>query len=86
MKNNHKFRILVINPGSTSTKISIFEDENETFSRSINHSKLEMEPFARVWDQYEFRKKLIKECLEDAKMKPETLTAVVGRGGFSVRW
>jgi butyrate kinase len=82
MNKNSKFRILVINPGSTSTKISVFEDENETFSRSINHSKLELEPFARVWDQYEFRKKLIKECLEDAKMKPETLTAVVGRGGL----
>lgn len=82
MNKANKFRILVINPGSTSTKISVFEDETETFSRSINHSKLELEPFARVWDQYEFRKKLIKECLEDAKMKPETLTAVVGRGGL----
>jgi len=82
MSKTNKFRILVINPGSTSTKISVFEDETETFSRSINHSKLELEPFARVWDQYEFRKKLIKECLEDAKMKHETLTAVVGRGGL----
>lgn len=82
MADNKRFRILVINPGSTSTKISVFEDEVETFSRTINHSKLELEPFARVWDQYEFRKKLIKECLEDAKMKSETLTAVVGRGGL----
>jgi len=72
----------VINPGSTSTKISVFEDETEVFSRSINHSKLELEPFARVWDQYEFRKKLIKEALEDAKLKPEKLSAVVGRGGL----
>ncbi len=72
----------MINPGSTSTKISVFEDETEVFSRSINHSKLELEPFARVWDQYEFRKKLIKEALEDAKLKPEKLSAVVGRGGL----
>jgi len=77
-----KFRILVINPGSTSTKISVFEDEDEVFSNSINHSKLELESFARVWDQYEFRKKLIKEALEDAKLKPEKLSAVVGRGGL----
>ena len=82
MRDNKKFRILVINPGSTSTKIAVFEDEEEVFSRSINHSKLELEPFARVWDQYEFRKKLIKEALEDAKLKPEKLSAVVGRGGL----
>ena len=77
-----KYRILVINPGSTSTKIAVFEEEEQVFSRSINHSKLELEPFARVWDQYEFRKKLIKEALEDAGMKPESLSAVVGRGGL----
>ena len=82
MSKSNKFRILVINPGSTSTKISVFEDETEVFSRSINHSKLELEPFARVWDQYEFRKKLIKEALEDARQKPEKLSAVVGRGGL----
>jgi butyrate kinase len=82
MRKNNKFRILVINPGSTSTKIAVFEEEEQIFSRSINHSKLELEPFVRVWDQYEFRKKLIKEALEDAKMKPETLSAVVGRGGL----
>ena len=82
MGKNKKIRILVINPGSTSTKISVFEDEDEIFSRSINHSKLELEPFARVWDQYEFREKLIKEALEDAKLKPEKLSAVVGRGGL----
>ena len=82
MSKSRKFRILAINPGSTSTKISVFEDETEVFSRSINHSKLELEPFARVWDQYEFRKKLIKEALEDAKLRPEKLSAVVGRGGL----
>lgn len=82
MSDNKKFRILVINPGSTSTKVSIFENENEVFSRSISHSKLELEPFGRVWDQYEFRKRLIKELLEDTGVKPETLSAVVGRGGL----
>ncbi len=82
MTNAQKSRILVINPGSTSTKVSIFENENEVFTRSISHSKLELEPFKRVWDQYEFRKKLIKELLEDAKVRPETLSVVVGRGGL----
>ncbi|UCB53633.1 MAG: butyrate kinase [Candidatus Zixiibacteriota bacterium] len=82
MAKSKKFRILVINPGSTSTKIAVFEDEKQVFTRSINHSKLELEPFARVWDQYEFRKKLIKEALEDARLKPDELSAVVGRGGL----
>lgn len=82
MSKNGKFRILVINPGSTSTKIAIFEDDQQIFSRSISHSKLELEPFARVWDQYEFRKRLIKEALEDAGARPEQLSAVVGRGGL----
>ena len=82
MSKPDKFRILVINPGSTSTKVSIFENENEVLTRSISHSKLELEPFRRVWDQYEFRKRLIKELLEDTHVKPQTLSAVVGRGGL----
>lgn len=82
MNKTKKLRILVINPGSTSTKIAVFEDEKQVFSRSIEHSKLELEPFERVWDQYEFRKRLIKEALEDAGMKGEQLSAVVGRGGL----
>jgi butyrate kinase len=82
MADRQKFRILVINPGSTSTKVSIFENEDEVFTRSISHSKLELEPFKRVWGQYEFRKRLIKELLEDAKVKPDSLSAVVGRGGL----
>ncbi len=82
MSDNKKFRILVINPGSTSTKVSIFENDKEVFTRTISHSKLELEPFRRVWDQYEFRKRLIKELLEDTHVKPETLSAVVARGGL----
>jgi butyrate kinase len=82
MNKKNSFRILVINPGSTSTKVSIFEDEKELFGKAISHSKLELEPFKRVWDQYEFRKKLIKDLLEEYEIKPETLSAVVGRGGL----
>ena len=82
MNKKNSFRILVINPGSTSTKVSIFEDEKELFGKTISHSKLELEPFKRIWDQYEFRKRLIKELLEDHEIKPSTLSAVVGRGGL----
>lgn len=79
---NQKFKILVINPGSTSTKISVFENEKELFKNTIHHSKLELEPFKRVWDQYEFRKKLIKELLEAHNINPKSFSAVVGRGGL----
>ncbi len=79
---NQKFKILVINPGSTSTKISVFENEKELFKNIIHHSKLELEPFKRVWDQYEFRKKLIKELLEAHNINPKSFSAVVGRGGL----
>jgi butyrate kinase len=77
-----KFKILVINPGSTSTKVSIFENETELFSENITHSKLELEPYKRIWDQYEFRKKLIKELLEEKGIKPREFSAVVARGGL----
>ena len=82
MNKNIKFRILVINPGSTSTKISVFENEKELFKNTISHGKLELEPFKRVWDQYEFRKKLIKDLLEENNIDPKSLSAVVGRGGL----
>ncbi len=77
-----KYKILTINPGSTSTKVSVFENEDEIIGTSISHSRLELEPFERVWDQYEFRKKLIKELLEENGIKPSDLSAVVGRGGL----
>ncbi|MCP4632678.1 MAG: butyrate kinase [candidate division Zixibacteria bacterium] len=80
MSDNYK--ILVINPGSTSTKVSVFENEKESIGTSISHSRLELEPFERIWDQYEFRKKLIKELLEENNISPEELSAVVGRGGL----
>ncbi|PJA26719.1 MAG: butyrate kinase, partial [candidate division Zixibacteria bacterium CG_4_9_14_3_um_filter_46_8] len=77
-----RFKILVINPGSTSTKVSIFENDLELFGTIISHSRLELEPYERVWDQYEFRKRLIRETLEKHDIKPRELSAVVGRGGL----
>ena len=79
---DRKFKILAINPGSTSTKVSIFENESELFSESISHSRLELDVFERVWDQYEFRKQMIKDLLEEHGIRPRELSAVVGRGGL----
>jgi len=76
------FKILVINPGSTSTKIGLFENEKLIFEETIRHSRFEIDGFNRIWDQYEFRKNLILELLQDRGFELGSLSAVVGRGGL----
>ena len=61
-------KILVINPGSTSTKISIFEDSNEVFTQEIAHSKKDLDEFKTVYDQEELREKAILEALSIANV------------------
>lgn len=75
-------RILAINPGSTSTKIAVYEDETPLFVKSLSHSADDLKPFERVSDQYEFRKRLIHEELEAAGF-PMAFDAVVGRGSLA---
>lgn len=58
------FKILVINPGSTSTKIAIYEDEKEIIKKTIHHDISELKKFRKVVDQYEMRKDTILEFLE----------------------
>ncbi len=76
------FKILVINPGSTSTKIALFKDEEQVFSVNITHSAEELSKFIRIIDQYEFRKEIILRELQNRGEKLEELSAVVGRGGL----
>lgn len=75
-------RILVINPGSTSTKIAVFEDETEIMSETIRHADEELKRFSWVMDQLEYRHDLTQKSLEDHGIKQESLTAVVSRGGL----
>jgi butyrate kinase len=76
------FRILVINPGSTSTKLAIFEDEECKVSQTIYHDTSELSKYAHLFDQYDFRKKALLEFLEKSGYKPNDFSAVVGRGGL----
>lgn len=76
------YKILAINPGATSTKIAVYEDENEIFSKTIYHSNEEISRFKKVSDQYEFRKKTIIDALKEVNFSLDTLSAVVGRGGL----
>ena len=75
-------RILAINPGSTSTKISVFKNDEEVWSSKLKHSKAELADFEHIFDQYEFRKGVITSQLEEAGIHISDLDAVVGRGGL----
>jgi butyrate kinase len=80
---SHKpFRILVINPGSTSTKIGVFENETCLFEKTIRHTVNELSSFVNIMDQYEFRKNLILESLHYEGINISKLDAVCGRGGL----
>ncbi|MDI6850308.1 MAG: butyrate kinase [Candidatus Saccharicenans sp.] len=76
------WRILVINPGSTSTKIAVFDDETEIFKVNISHPLEEIQKYSRVIEQFSFRKEVIMKELEKAGISKESLRAVVGRGGL----
>lgn len=76
------FQILTINPGSTSTKIAVFEDEKEVFSKTLRHSTEELTPFSTVASQFQFRKEIILSELKKAGIDIHSLDAIVGRGGL----
>ncbi len=73
---------LIINPGSTSTKIAVYSDENVIFENTLRHSVEEISKYKNVTDQFEFRKKLIMDALKQNVIDVKSLNAVVGRGGL----
>ncbi|MFO8086275.1 MAG: butyrate kinase [Bacteroidales bacterium] len=74
--------ILAINPGSTSTKIAVFENDKEVFLKNIKHSSDSLKDFAEITEQYEFRKNIILDELDNAGIHLEDIRAIVGRGGL----
>ena len=75
-------KILVLNPGSTSTKIAVFDGETPLFTESLSHSAQELAPFEHVVEQYDFRRQLVLDCLMRHDFDVRDLTAVVSRGGL----
>lgn len=75
------YRVLAINPGSTSTKIAVFEEENSLFSVTIKHPTEEIAKFASIAEQYDFRRAEILRTLEEKGVSLD-FSAVVGRGGL----
>ena len=77
-----KYLILSINPGSTSTKIGVYENKEPIFEKTIRHSKEEIEKHDTIYDQYPFREKVILETLKEAGINIKQFDAIVGRGGL----
>ncbi len=73
---------LIINPGSTSTKIGVFEDENLILETTLRHSTEEIAQFATIFDQREFRKNIILDFLKAENFDVNSLNVIVGRGGL----
>ena len=75
-------KILVINPGATSTKIAVFDEEQQLYKLGLDHSAEELNQFDRVIDQADYRKAAILDAITAAGYKLEDFDAVCGRGGL----
>lgn len=76
-----EYKIFTINPGSTSTKIALFEGKEKIFSQNVQHDSNELERFEKISDQLVYRKEKIDSILKENDIKLEDVDAFVGRGG-----
>jgi len=76
------YRILTINPGSTSTKVAAFDDETLIAAETLHHSPQELAAYPHIMDQYAFRRDAVLAFLEKNGIPLNSLDAVVGRGGL----
>jgi butyrate kinase len=74
-------RVIAINPGSTSTKIAVFQNDKTLFLKTIRHTADELAPYPKITDQFEFRKHIILQQLSEAGIDLVHVKAIVGRGG-----
>ncbi len=80
-REQHK-TILIINLGSTSTKLAIFKNHKEFSSHTYEHSASSLKPYDSMWDQLDYRQELLFEFLENNKIEQDSLSLVMGRGGM----
>jgi len=76
-----KLKILVINPGSTSTAIALFEDDKLLDKETIRHSSEKLSKYIKIFDQHKFREEIILNFLKKKNININSLDAIVGRGG-----
>ncbi len=79
---DEEIRIIAINPGSTTTKIAVYQNMNPVYLKTIRHSIEELKEFESIIDQLAYRKQIICKELRDADIKLDLVRAVVGRGGL----
>jgi len=77
-----KYKILAINPGSTSTKLAIYENEKPIYTYSVKHDTTAILQFPHIIEQYDFRMDAINQALVESIIDLNELDAVVGRGGM----
>ena len=78
---NGKYRIFVINPGSTSTKLAMFSNDEKVFETSVTHDASVLNSFGDVNDQFGYRMKVIEDFIKDNDIDLDSVDAFVGRGG-----
>ena len=76
------YRILAINPGSTSTKIAVYDNDKQILVKGIDHPAEEIAKYDRIQDQFDMRKQEVLKVLEENNIEINTLSAIVGRGGL----
>lgn len=74
--------ILAINPGATSTKIAVYEDKTNIFTKNIKHTMEELSQFATIADQYDYRKQVILDELKNQNIDLNSISIIIGRGGL----
>ena len=75
------YKFLIINPGSTSTKISVYHDNKEVESKSLSHDVEVIRGFDAIYDQFNFRLELVEEYVDELKLDLDEFTAIIARGG-----
>ena len=76
------YKILIINPGSTSTKIGVYEDETQVMEETLRHSTEEIAKYETIYAQKDFRKEVILNVLKEKNVDLNDIDVVVGRGGL----
>ncbi len=74
--------ILAVNPGSTSTKLALYDGDKQLFEKTLRHTAEELAGFRRIVDQLTFRHDIIMKALETEKTDLKNIVAIVGRGGL----
>lgn len=76
------YRILAINPGSTSTKIAVYDNDKQILVHGIDHPSNEIAKYEKIQEQFDMRKNEVLKVLKENNIDIKTLSAVVGRGGI----